>query len=122
MLRVKMESMFGTVDQMMNDMFKAKGVNILDAIGEMDEETAAMVIPACKMYTEAKELSLETADMMDEQRLQMERLLKMNEELIKQTLKLREEQRLLIIKIEKMEEQKNICKCGKTNAKEEEKK
>lgn len=120
MLRTKMESMFCAVDQMMNDMFKASGIDILDAIGGMDDETAAMVIPACKMYTEAKELSLETADMMDEQKLRMEQLLKMNEELIKQTMNLREEQRLLINKIEKME-QAHTCKCSKTDADKEKK-
>lgn len=113
MLRTKMESMFGAVDQMMNDMFKASGIGILDSIGGMDDETAAMVIPACKMYTEAKKLSLEKADMMDEQKLRMEQLLKMNEEL-------REEQRLLINKIEKME-QAHTCKCGKIYADKEKK-
>lgn len=117
MLRTRMEGVFGTVDQMMNDMFRVTGTNILDAIGSMDEETAAMVMPACKMYTESKALSLEMADMMDQQATEMKELLNVNRELVKQVMNLREEQKRLTNEVKLLKEQEKSCNCGKQEKK-----
>ena len=117
MLRTRMERLFGTVDQMMNDIFKVTETSILDAIGSMDEETAAMVMPACKMYTESKAMSLEMADMMDRQAIQMEQVLKMNSKLLEQVKELRVEQGELIREIKELKEQGKSCNCGKQEEK-----
>lgn len=77
-LESKTNEVLNTAEDMMGELIKKSGTEVLRGLADMDNDEAMMTLSALKMYYAAKDLAIEQAKVMDDMKETIGTLAEMN--------------------------------------------